>query len=125
MAYPFDRRRVALRPWLYLPAVLRFLRLQRYGRRTRAVVRDTAASKLQFPLQGPRSFRLLAALAYFALDGSARLFVYSPGWRTGRRVAYLPERDDHHVIGGIVARRRLDFRRVGGLPRGASAGDAL
>src|SRR5436190_10870118 len=95
---------------LHLPAVLRLLRILRYGHRRFAALQRAAPVQLRLALQSRIHNGFLAALAHDALGVPARLPLHStrgkPLWIDPP--SYQP--DDHNAARWPLAWRKLDFR---------------
>ena len=75
----------------------------------RRICSATSWPELQHALYGGQRRRLLAALAYVAVELAARLSVHSAGRQPRRNLAYLSQSAHHHGAGRPVARRRWNF----------------
>jgi hypothetical protein len=80
------------------------------------------AYQLYFDLSGTEHRGLLAAMAYVPVFLPAGLRVHPAGGEPGVSMAGQPEPDADHVSGRTVARRQLDVRLLGTVPR-RPAGD--
>jgi D-alanyl-lipoteichoic acid acyltransferase DltB (MBOAT superfamily) len=66
----------------------------------------------------PRDF--LAPVAHQPLELAARLSLHQPGRQPARSVQNLRQPPAHDALGRALARRRVEFRRLGHLPRHAA-----
>src|SRR5262249_28892445 len=96
---------------------LRLLRIHGHGDR------HGGAAGVSFPTQLPKTIpgveyhRFLAPLAHVAFPVAARLPVYPAGRKSAWDPDDLPQPDAHHAAGRPVARRELELRDLGRLPR--------
>ena len=111
------RAAVGRRLRLRRPDLRRLLRLLRHRARHRALVRLRADRQLQPPLHRAQPDRFLAALAHLAVDLVPRLRLH-PARRQPRALARTRDQPAGDVSAlGPVARRELELRAVGRLPR--------
>jgi D-alanyl-lipoteichoic acid acyltransferase DltB (MBOAT superfamily) len=84
-------RRLVRGGLLYAPDLLRLLRLLRHGHRAGSDVWLPDSGELQLSLRCHLDYRVLASLAYFALELVPGLPLHPSGREPPRRRAYLPE----------------------------------
>src|ERR1700743_2889172 len=78
------------------------------------------AAELSFSICGDKLFRLLAAMAYYALFLAARLSLYTAGRQSPRPFPDLYQPDDNNVAGRPLAWSKLDLCSMGRLARALS-----
>ncbi len=99
------------------PDLLRLLRLHRHRDRAGAADGVHLPPELQQPLPGDRLSRLLAPLAHDPVALPARLPLHPARRQPRQPPLHLPQPDDHDAARRALARRRLDLRALGRLPR--------
>ena len=110
---------MARRNMLHAPDIFRFQRVQRHGHRTGAYVRLYLQGKLRFPVRVNEHDGILAALAHLAFDLVQGVFIYPARREPPRPLAHRTEPPYRVLLHGYMARRELDFRGLGSVPRRA------
>ena len=109
--------RVARHRLLHAADLLRFLRLLRHGDRPRAHVRLPVPRELPVPLHRRHRAGVLAALAHVALDLVPRLPLRAARRQPRRTGADLPQSGHGVLPVRPLARRELELRHLGPVPR--------
>ena len=104
-------------PGVLVPVVLRFLRLLGDGHRHRADAGLRVPAELRRAVPGRQLRRLLASMAYLAVELAARLSVHPARRQSRRNRPDVCEPDDRVPAVRPVARGRLDVHRLGRLAR--------
>src|SRR6202041_818501 len=100
-----------------ISALLRFLRLFGDGGRARAADQRRDSDQFQLALQIHLDHRVLAALAYLAVEFPAGLSLHSARRQPPGTGPALREFADDHGTRRALAWRRLDVSRVGNTAR--------
>ena len=95
----------------------RLQRVQRHRDRRRAAARVRVPRQLRPPVHRGVAAGLLAAVAHDAVAVAARLPVHPARREPARRGPHGREHHDHDAARRVVARGRVDLRRVGRVPR--------
>src|SRR5438445_11415725 len=110
------------------PDLLRLLGALRHGDRERAPARYHPPDQLPHALLRGEPRGVLASLAHHALDVAPRLSLHPARRESPRHLHDLPQPLAHDAAGRVVARRRVDVRRLGRLSWDAArpaSGDPL
>ncbi len=97
--------------------LFRFRRLLDLRHRRRALSRISSQGQFPVSLRRDRVLGFLAALAHFAFHLSARLSLHSARRQPRRRAPRDDQPRDRDVHRRPLARRRVDFCRLGSVPR--------
>ena len=98
---------------LWLPALLRFLRIFGYGRWSGEAVWNPFPCKFQLTLQIDWHYRVLATMAYFAIEIFTGLSVFSAGRKSPRHIPSLHQCDDSYGSRRTLAWSELDISGMG------------